>query len=76
MDAGVEATQEQSPDVPPKSPAPTHGLPGQDAQEAPKGVAFLLGCFLFTPGILLSALRASFAVRMRILLMRGHSKRK
>src|SRR6185437_6593409 len=30
MDARVEATQEQSPDVPPKSPAPTHGLPGQD----------------------------------------------
>jgi len=40
------------------------------------GVAFLFGYFLFTPGILPSALRASFAVRMRILLMRGHAKRK
>ena len=49
---------------------------GMDAQEAPSGVAFLLGYFLFTPGILPSALRASFAVRMRILRMRGHSKRK
>jgi hypothetical protein len=63
-------------DVLPRNPAQPHGLPGQDAQEAPSGVAFLLGYFLFTPGILPSALRASFAVRMRILRMRGHTKRK
>ncbi len=60
MDARVEATQEQLP----------------DARKAPSGVAFLLGYFLFTLGILPSAFRASFAVRMRILRMRGHSKRK
>jgi hypothetical protein len=29
MDAGVEATQEQLADVPPKSSAPAHGLPTQ-----------------------------------------------
>jgi len=56
------------------------------------GVAFLFGYFLFTPGIgqplhalpqlrhpcrrLPYALRASCAVRMRILRMRGHTKRK
>ena len=40
------------------------------------GVAFLFGYFLFTPGILPYALRASFAVRMRILRMREHAKRK
>ncbi len=40
------------------------------------GVAFLLGYFLFTPGILPFALRASFAVRARILRTRGHAKRK
>ena len=40
------------------------------------GVAFLFGYFLFTPGILPYALRASCAVRMRILRMRGHAKRK
>jgi len=40
------------------------------------GVAFLFGYFLFTPGILPCTLRASCAVRMRTLRMRGHSKRK
>ncbi len=40
------------------------------------GVAFLLGYFLFTPDILPFALRASFAVRARILRTRGHAKRK
>ncbi len=30
-----------------KSPAPTHGLAGQDARQAPTGVAFLFGSFLF-----------------------------
>ena len=51
-------------------------LPGMDARQAPSGVAFLFGYFLFTPGILPSALRASFAVRTRILRVRGHAKRK
>jgi len=40
------------------------------------GVAFLFGYFPLTPGILPYALRASCAVRMRILRMRGHAKRK
>jgi hypothetical protein len=60
MDARVEATQERLP----------------DARQAPGGVAFLLGYFLFTPGILRYALRASFAVRARFLYARGHAKRK
>ena len=30
-----------------KSPAPAHGLVGQEAQQAPSGVAFLFGYFLF-----------------------------
>jgi hypothetical protein len=45
MDAGVEATQEQLPDARSKSPAPAHGLVGQDAQQAPSGVAFSFGYF-------------------------------
>ena len=49
MDARVEATQERLP----------------DGRQAPSGVAFLFGYFLFTPGILPSTLRAGFAVRMR-----------
>ncbi|KZC19953.1 hypothetical protein RHOFW104R3_28320 [Rhodanobacter denitrificans] len=47
-----------------------------DARQAPSGVLFLLGYFLFTPGILPYALRASFAVRARILRAREHAKRK
>jgi hypothetical protein len=47
-----------------------------DARQAPSGVAFLFGHFLFTPGILPSTLRASFAVRTRFLRVRGHAKRK
>jgi hypothetical protein len=58
-----------------KSPAPAHGLAGHDARQAPSG-AFLFGYFLFTPGILPYALRASFAVRTRFLRVRGHAKRK
>jgi hypothetical protein len=34
-------------DVLSKSPAPTHGLAGQDVRQAPSGVAFLFGYFLF-----------------------------
>ena len=49
MDARVEATQERLP----------------DARQAPSGLSFSLEYFSFTPGILPSALRASFAVRMR-----------
>ena len=30
-----------------KSPAPPHGLAGQDARQAPTGVLFLFGYFLF-----------------------------
>jgi hypothetical protein len=30
-----------------KSPADPHGLDGQDARQAPSGVAFLFGYFLF-----------------------------
>jgi hypothetical protein len=63
-------------DVLSKSPAPAHGLAGHDARQAPSGVAFLFGYFLFTPGILPYALRASFAVRTRLLRVRGHAKRK
>ena len=40
------------------------------------GWPFSLVIFLFTPGILPYALRASFAVRARILRARGHAKRK
>ena len=40
------------------------------------GWPFSLAIFLFTPGILPYALRASFAVRARILRARGHAKRK
>jgi hypothetical protein len=76
MDAGVEATQERLPDVRSKSPAPTHGLAGHDAWQAPSGVSFSLGYFSFTPGILPFALRASFAVRARILRARGQAKEK
>jgi hypothetical protein len=39
-------------------------------------VLFLFGIFLFTPGILLSALRPNVTVRTRFLRMRGHAKRK
>ena len=34
-------------DVLSKSPAPAHGLAGHDARQAPSGVAFLFGYFLF-----------------------------
>jgi hypothetical protein len=34
-------------DVLSKSPAPAHGLAGQDARRAPSGVLFLFGYFLF-----------------------------
>jgi hypothetical protein len=47
MDAGVEATQERLPDARSKSPAPAHGLAGQDARQAPSGVSFSLGYFSF-----------------------------
>jgi hypothetical protein len=40
------------------------------------GWPFSLVSFLFTPGILPYALRAGFAVRTRILRVRGHAKRK
>jgi hypothetical protein len=30
-----------------KSPAPAHGLAGQEARQAPSGVLFLFGYFLF-----------------------------
>jgi hypothetical protein len=40
------------------------------------GWPFSLVIFLFTPGILPSALRVSFAVRTRFLRVRGHAKRK
>jgi hypothetical protein len=40
------------------------------------GWPFSLVIFLFTPGILPYALRASFAVRACILRARGHPKRK
>jgi hypothetical protein len=45
MDAGVEATQERLPDALSKSPAPALGLVGQEAQQAPSGVAFSFGYF-------------------------------
>jgi hypothetical protein len=45
MDAGVEATQERLPDALSKSPAPAHGLAGQEARQAPSGVAFSFGYF-------------------------------
>jgi hypothetical protein len=51
MDAGVEATQERLPDALSKSPAPAHGLVGQEAQQAPSGVAFSLGSFSLGPEI-------------------------
>jgi hypothetical protein len=51
-------------------------LPPLERPQAPSGVAFLFGYFLFTPGILPYALRASFAVRTRFLRVRGHAKRK
>jgi len=41
-----------------------------------RGVSFPLGYFYLTPGILPSALRASFAVRRRILRWRGQAKEK
>jgi hypothetical protein len=47
MDAGVEATQERLPEALSKSPAPAHGLAGQEARQAPSGVLFLFGYFLF-----------------------------
>jgi len=40
------------------------------------GWPFSLVIFLFTPGILPYALRASFAVHARFLRARGHAKRK
>ena len=40
-------------------------LPSMDARQALSGVSFSLGYFYFTPGILPSALRASFAVHPR-----------
>jgi|SRR6185437_449047 len=49
MDAGVEATQERLPDVLSKSPAPAHGLAGQEARQAPSGVAFLFGYLSLWP---------------------------
>jgi hypothetical protein len=36
-------------DVLSKSPAPAHGLVGQDAQQAPSGVAFLFGYLSLWP---------------------------
>ena len=60
MNARVEATQEWLP----------------DGQQAPSVVALLFGYFPFIPGILLYALRVSFAVRTRFLRVRGHAKRK
>jgi hypothetical protein len=82
----------QLPDALSKSPAPAHGLAAHgegmdarveatqerlpDGRQAPSGVLFLFGYFLFTPGILPSALRASFAVRTRFLRVRGHARRK
>jgi hypothetical protein len=64
-------------DVRSKSPSPAHGLVGQDARQAPSGVAFFL-CWLliFTPGILPSALRAGFAVRARSGRARDHARDK
>jgi hypothetical protein len=76
MDAGVEATQERLPDVRSKSPAQAHGLAGRDVRQAPSGVSFSLDYFSFAPGILPFALRASFAVRARILHARGQAKEK
>jgi hypothetical protein len=36
-------------DVLSKSPAPAHGLAGQDARQAPSGVAFLFGYLSLWP---------------------------
>jgi len=59
-----------------KPRSPHAYFPGRMPGKRGSGVLFLFGYFLFTPGILPSALRASFAVRMRILRMREHAKRK
>jgi len=58
-----------------KSPAPAHGLAGLLPGKRQAGWPSLWLLSL-TPGILPYALRASFAVRMRILRMREHAKRK
>jgi hypothetical protein len=77
-------------DVLSKSPAPAHrhAAHGEDMdvrveamqEQLPDGRQagwpFSLAIFLFTPGFLPFALRASFAVRARILRARGHTKRK
>jgi hypothetical protein len=47
-----------------------------EGQQAPSGVSFSLGYFSFTPGVLPSALRASFAVRARSCVRRGQAKEK
>jgi hypothetical protein len=44
-----------------------------EGQQAPSGVSFSLGYFSFTPGVLPSALRASFAVRARSCVRRGQA---
>jgi hypothetical protein len=80
MDARVEAAQEQLPDGPLLYPGPLCGgeagstgrAAGVDRDVDP----FSLGYFSFTPGILPFALRASFAVRARILRARGQAKEK
>jgi hypothetical protein len=76
MDARVEATPEQLPDGPLLYWGPGSRTCRAGARRAPSGVSFSRGYFSFTPGILPFALRASFAVRARILRARGHAKRR
>lgn len=49
-------------------------LPPMHGRQAPSDGSFSLGYFSFTPGIPPFALRASFAVRTRILRARGQAK--
>jgi hypothetical protein len=76
MDAGVRTTQEQLSESGRKARPRLTDLPGTMPGKRQAGWPFSLVIFLFTPGILPFALRASFAVRARTLRARGHAKRK
>ena len=59
-----------------QTPQPDRVPCGQGCPQGAQAGCSFFGYFLFTPGILPSTLRASFAVRTRFLRVRGHAKRK
>ncbi|MEO8809979.1 MAG: hypothetical protein ABI386_07015, partial [Rhodanobacter sp.] len=78
MDAGVEATQERLPDVLSKSPAPPHGLAGQDVRQAPSGVSFSLGYFSFGQAKekYLGRRKRTKALHLNLILLPIHPRKK